>query len=102
MVTHGLTELTECGDLSEVDVEETETAAVAVKTVRAIEMAAVTITTAALMVNTAVMMVNTVAMLRTTAVVVVTDKRAMQMAYRRELWHIISSSEVRCIWNITV
>jgi hypothetical protein len=35
--------LTECGDLSEVEVEETEMVAVAVKTAEAIEMAAMTV-----------------------------------------------------------
>jgi hypothetical protein len=60
--------LTECGDLSEAEAEETEVAAVAVKTavvVEAIETAAVTIMTAAAvtaMIEAAVAMtVNTVA-----------------------------------------
>jgi hypothetical protein len=50
--------LTECGDLSEAEAEETEVGAVVVKT---IETAAVTIMTAALTVKMVVMKVNTVA-----------------------------------------
>jgi hypothetical protein len=56
--------LTECSDLSEAEAEEMETAAVVVKTVEAIETAAVTITMAVLTVKTAVVMVNAMAMSR--------------------------------------
>jgi hypothetical protein len=45
--------LTECGDLSEVEAEETETAVVVVKTAEAIETAAVTVTMVAMMVKAA-------------------------------------------------
>jgi hypothetical protein len=62
--------LTECGDLSEAEVEETEMVVVAVKTVKVIETAAVTITTAAVL-----KMAATVMTTAKTVAVVVTDEK---------------------------
>jgi hypothetical protein len=50
--------ITECGDLSEVETEEMEMAAVMVKMVEATEMAAVTVKMAAVIVKAAAMTVK--------------------------------------------
>jgi hypothetical protein len=80
--------LTKRGDLSAVEVEETETAVVAVKTaemVEALETAAVTLTTVVLTIKMAATLVMTTAV----------------AAYRRGRWFISNISDVRTMWNIT-
>jgi hypothetical protein len=104
--------------------EEMETAAVAVKTVEAIEMVAVTVTTAAMMVKAAALlrmamtvkaaaplrMATTAESAETAAAVMsmaekvaadVTNRKAAADTYRRELWCVSSISDVRIMWNIT-
>jgi hypothetical protein len=77
----------------EVEAEETETVAVAVKTAEVAEMietVAVTITMVAVMITMVAVMIMTVAVTERAAVV-----------YRRKHWFVSNVSDVRIMWNIT-
>jgi hypothetical protein len=103
--------LTKCGDLSEAEVEETETAVVAVRTAETaevLETVAVMITIAALTIKAAatLKMAAMVAMTATAAAVTalieaaVTERAAV--VYWRGHWFVSIVSDVRIMWNITV
>jgi hypothetical protein len=96
--------LTECGDLSEAEAEETETAVVAVKTaetVEALETAAVTIMTAVLTIKAAATLVMTTAAAAVMALIEVAVTERAVAVYRRGRWFISNVSDVRTMWNIT-
>jgi hypothetical protein len=92
--------LTGCGDLSEVEAEETETAVVVVRmaeTAEALEMAVVTITMAALTIKAAATL-KMAAMVAMTAAAV--TERVVAV-YQRGCWFVSIVSDVRIMWNIT-
>jgi hypothetical protein len=96
--------LTECGDLSDTEVEETEMVVVAVKTAEmaeALETAVVTIMMAVLTIKVAVTLVMMTAVEAVTALieVVVTERAAA--VYWRGCWFVSNIYDVRIMWNIT-
>jgi hypothetical protein len=96
--------LTKCGDLSEVEAEETETAVVAVKTAEtaeALETAAVTIMTVVLTIKAAATLVMTTAAAAVTALIEAAVTERAAAVYRRGRWFVSSVSDVRIMWNIT-
>jgi hypothetical protein len=102
--------LTKCGDLSAAEVDETETAVVAVKTaemVEVLEMVAVMLTTVVLTIKAAATLVMTTAaavvtLIMTTAAAVVTlIMTTAAVVYRRGRWFVSNVSDVRTMWNIT-
>jgi hypothetical protein len=96
--------LTECGDLSEAEAEETEMSVVAVKTAEtgeALETAAVTIMMAVLTIKAAAMLVMTMAAAAVTALIEVAVTERAVAVYRRGCWFVSNVSDVRTMWNIT-
>jgi hypothetical protein len=96
--------LTECGNLSEAEVEETEMAVVAVKTVETadvLEMEAVMIMMVALKIKVVAMLVMTTTVVAVMALIEVAMTERVAVVYRRGCWFVSNVSAIRIMWNIT-